>query len=87
MNITIRNNRIYVENAELGNHFPGLFSNLIIDLKGRVNVQTSTSFYTDLACLDPDILRSISEKLDAEQNNKSLMKLKTRIDMTAKTVS
>jgi hypothetical protein len=36
MEITIRNNRIYVNKAELGPHFPGLVGNFIVDAKGRV---------------------------------------------------
>ena len=83
MNITIRNNRIYVEHAELGTRFPDLISDLVIDPKGRVKVQISVPFYTDLNCLHPSILFDIAKKLDAEQDNRTLMKLKKKIDRIA----
>jgi hypothetical protein len=80
MDITIGNNRIYVKNVSLGQHFPGVVGDLIVDTKGRVNVTTPASFYTDLDCIDQSILQNVSAKLENEANNRTLMKLKKKID-------
>jgi hypothetical protein len=74
-----------VENAELGNRFPGLVGNLVIDTKGRVKVYTSVFFYTDLDCLDSYLLSSILERLNAEQNNKTLLRLRKKLSRLALT--
>jgi hypothetical protein len=74
-----------VENAELGNRFPGLVGNLVIDPKGRVKVYTSVFFYTDLDCLDSYLLSSILERLNAEQNNKTLLRLRKKLSRLALT--
>jgi len=81
MEITIRNNRIYVKKAELGQHFPGLVSDFIVDAKGRVNVTSPASFYTSL---DPSILSSIAQNLETSAHNKTLMKLTKKIERIAK---
>jgi hypothetical protein len=83
MNITIRNNRILVTNAELGEHFPKVIGDLVIDLKGRVKVQTATPFFTDLARIDPRILIGISEVLDVTSETRIAVKLKKKIDKIA----
>ena len=80
MNITIRNNRIYVEHAELGQHFPGLVGDFIVDANGRMNVTSPASFHTSL---DPSLLLSIAKHLETEAHNKTLMKLKKKIDRIA----
>lgn len=85
MNIIIRNNRVYVENAELGNRFLGLVGNLVINPKGRVKVHTSVSFYTDLDCLDSPLLSDILKRLNVEQDNKTLEKLRKKLSRLALT--
>ena len=84
MEITNRNNRIYVKKAELGQHFPGLVSDFIVDAKGRVNVTSPASFYTRLDCLDPSILSSMAQNLETNAHNKTLMKLTRKIERIAK---
>ena len=80
MDITIRSNRIYVKNVQLGQHFPDVVGDLIVDNKGRVNVKTPASFYTDLDCIDQSILQNVFAKLENEADNRTLMKIRKKIE-------
>ena len=80
MEITVRHNRVYLKNVDLGETFSNMVSNLIVDKLGRVKVETGSkhSFYTDLDNLTLNVLQAIFEVLQEEENNNILKKIEER---------
>ena len=83
--IAIRHNSVHVKNVNLGKHFSNMVGELIVDRFGRVKVIVGSTFflYTDLQCLPPTILGSISERLQEEATNRILLNIQKRIDAIA----
>lgn len=81
LEIIIRNNRVYLKKANLGENFSDLIADLSVDKYGKVKVKTKSnpSFNTNLNHLSPKILTAISKRLEKETSNRALAQIKKKI--------
>jgi len=77
MEISIRYNKVQIQNVELGEAFSNLIGDVIISKNGFVEVHTKTIFYTSLDCLPVSLLNVVAEELEEIGiENKLLVKVK-----------
>lgn len=81
LEIIIKQNRVYVKNANLGENFSDLLADLTVDKYGRVKVKirSNLSFNTNLPYLPSTILTAVSERLEKKERNKNLLQIGKKI--------
>lgn len=84
MEIQIKNNRVYLFQANLGHDYVDMNANAILDQYGRVQVfvppvTRTPSFYTSIEHLPKELVRSILDQLDNTQDNSKLTKLRKKM--------
>ena len=86
MEISIRHNRVHLRNADLGENFSNIMTDLILDKLGRVKVKTGSNnfFYMDLDKLPIEVLQAISEVLKKEVKNRILIKIEKKVRRSMK---
>ena len=81
MEILIGQTGVYLKDANLGESFSDMMTDLIVDRFGRVKVYigSTLSFYTDLNHLPSEILMAVSKGLGMSVSNRILTSIQKRI--------